>query len=154
MVKCNLQRDGRLQEKDSNVQLSGIIFNKDNDMAKRNGLTLRNIGIVVGILLTIGSAAGGIVWSFAKQSGNLDHIVVDVKKITEETVPKADSNAKDIEAIANDVAAIDAEIIDMDVQLSSIQKDVTITQTDVKYMREDIANLEKLTTKIWDKMNE
>lgn len=123
-------------------------------MAKRNGLTLRNISIVIGILLAVGSAAGSIVWAFAKQSGNLDRVVVDVKKITDETVPKAGNNAKSIEYIADEVAAIDAEIIDMDVQLSSIQKSVTITQTDVKYIKEDIAKLEKLTTKIWDKMNE
>lgn len=126
-------------------------------MAKRdvlkNGLTIRNIGIIVGILAALASA-GGIIWGFGKQAGNLDRVVADVTKITEETVPKAEGNAKAIDYIAGDIAGIDADITDMDVQLSAIQKAVTVMQTDVSYMKEDIAKLEKLTTKIWDKMNE
>lgn len=102
-------------------------------MAKRdmlkNGLTLRNISIVVGILL----AAGSILWAFAIQSEGF---------------------TKDIEYVIENAKETDAEVSAMDMQLGSIQKAVTITQTDVKYIKEDIAKLEKLTTKIWDKMNE
>ena len=122
-------------------------------MAKKNGLTIRNIGIIVGILTTLASA-GGIIWGFGKQAGNLDRVVADVKKITAETIPKVESNAGDIKALDYIAAEVDAEITDMDVQLSAIQKAVTITQTDVSYMKENIAKLEKLTTKIWEKMNE
>jgi hypothetical protein len=113
-------------------------------MAKRdmlkNGLTLRNISIIVGILLAVGSAAGGIVWAFAIQSGNLVHVIEDV----EDT---------------------EAELFAMDMQIGSIQKTVNLNQNNLKHIvkdraeqkiliKEQFAEQKKLMTKIWDKMNE
>ena len=42
-------------------------------MTKRNGLTLRNISIAIGILL----ALGGILWGFAVKSGDVDRVIKD-----------------------------------------------------------------------------
>ena len=109
-------------------------------MARKNRLTLKNISITIGILLAVGSAASGIVWAFAIQSGNLVHVIKDVKEA-------------------------EAEISAMDMQIGSIQKTVNLNQNNLEHIVEDraeqkilikeqFAEQKKLMTKIWDKINE
>ena len=63
-------------------------------MAKRNG-TLRNVGIVVGILMALASASG-IIWTFGKHSGGLDRVKVDVVAV-KENVEKTTTRVKILE---------------------------------------------------------
>lgn len=96
-------------------------------MAKRdvlmNGLTLKNISIVIGIIV----AAGSLVWAFAIQSEGFN---------------------KDLDHVIEDVKETDAEVSAMDMQLGAIQKAVNIMQIDLKYIKEDIAEQKELSKEI------
>jgi len=74
----------------------------------RNG-NLRMIGIILGILL----AAGGVIWGFATQSGNLDHAIINVAKVELKS-----------EAVVLRVGKVEDAVIKMETDISYIQRDV------------------------------
>jgi len=84
-------------------------------MAKRmNGGVLRNIGIVVGILLAIGS----IIWAFAIQSGSLTHIESDIVEVKRE-----------------------AKIVNN--RVDKVEDAVILIQSDISYIQRDVAKILK-----------
>ena len=84
---------------------------------KGNG-TLKTVAIIVGILL----AAGGIVWSLAIQSGNLNRVVIDVTKVESE-VTKTNSRVKKMEEavilIQSDIGYIQRDVAKILVKVES-----------------------------------
>jgi len=104
-----------------------------------NGI-LRCIGVVVCILM----ALGGIVWSFAIQSSNLDYTTKDVAKVVLES---ADTKVRvdKIEGVIVNIAKTVSENAKSKEQINNVEDSVLIIQNNLMYIQKDI---EKIVKKI------
>lgn len=108
-------------------------------MAKgeRNG-TLRCVAIVVGIIL----ALGGIVWSFAIQSSNLDYTIKDVAKVTAESGETKERVDK-MDGVIVNIAKTVSENTKTKEQINKVENAVTLMQNDISYIQRDIEKIAK-----------
>ena len=88
-------------------------------MTKRNGLTLRNISIAIGILL----ALGGILWGFAVHSGDVDRVIVDVIEV-------------------------EGNIKSLDKRVDTVEDAVIVIQSDFKHIKSDLIEQKELSREI------
>ena len=89
---------------------------------RRNG-TLRNIGIVAGILAMLASASG-VIWTFGKHSGGLDRAIENITEV------KANAE-KAIVEVKVDAKETKGRVREMEDAVMLIQSDISYIQSDV-----------------------